>query len=496
MQTPAFWKNMSRRKRHWLINIFWGIAIEIVLIHAHGLPLVEKWQNVALDAVMRANTGPSLLTEDMQKKLSGMAGRPAAAALPLALVEVDDATWRSGLWGGGEPDRAPRQQLLTLIDYALAKGSRFIVLDILVEGRETPDDAWLAKELEQRLASPRWSPEQHLILVRTVRNPLEGDRTAPELRASPLDRVMAKHPGRVHVAAPYFKKSSDDILRDWELWKNVCRKTSPDGAGHWSFVPSVQMLVAALNAEIPLQDLQSPGGSCTVCADAVDAVFLQQQQTEKQLNERIWGWIRLHAGVQFEGEAVETLANRIVYSFGNAKEGMRREGQVTTVRALDVLRGSPLAAGASLQGAVTVIGQTYQECGDFYSTPVGRLPGALILLNSVDSMLNTRSSDRAFQVLTPPGPWMTWPLTLLFIVIVGYAYARWRSVLGTLFATSCGIVLIPLANYMFVKFGVWLDFAAPLLAIQAHRIIASFEEFVEHRCSSKKHIPTQEVSVE
>ena len=64
------------------------------------------------------------------------------------------------------------------------------------------------------------------------------------------------------------------------------------------------------------------------------------------------------------------------------------------------------------------------------------------------------------------GTVLTTPFTLGGSLVVG----------GTLIATFLVLVTLVWANYELLKVGVWLDYALPLLGIQAHSLIAELEE--------------------
>ena len=127
------WQRLRPVTRHWLTNVAIGVLIELLLHWAghtlHWQPLVYA-QNYALDAVMRANAAVDPTPSFPNHRVP----------LSLALIDIDDAAWRSAQWGGGEPYRAPRQQLLALVDKAFEAGARQVVLDVVVEGAARPQE--------------------------------------------------------------------------------------------------------------------------------------------------------------------------------------------------------------------------------------------------------------------------------------------------------------------------------------------------------------------
>lgn len=418
---------------------------------------------------------------------------------PLVLIDVDDKTWRQ--WGGGEPERAPRGDLLRLIRYAIEKGSRYVIVDILVEGKRNAEDEGFASQINDLLNSPNWHPNQHLILVRSIRAALDP-RGADELRESVLDKYAAQHSANLHIAAPYFKYSGDHILRDWDMWRIVCHTTGPNEMGYWAVIPSIQLLVASLEAGLdisksPFAGKTGRGFACTNDIELGPDVLEKQQKGRKEVENEMWKWFAPHSNMKSAGHTNEILANRIVYRFGNTDE-KTSSGQdeaisanpVLDIRGLEILNNSKRATSASLNlnGAITVIGQSFAETRDYHATPIGSLSGPLVILNSIDSMLrHPDKSGPVFNVLTPPSTLETWAIIVFLVVSVGCIYARWDSVIGTLITTGGLLFLLTILSYHAFKHGVWLDLAAPIIAIELHRLLKSFEEYIEHRKLRRLH---------
>ncbi len=512
------WQRLRPVTRHWLTNVAIGVLIEL-LLHwvGHTLywqPLVYA-QNYALDAVMRANAAVDPTPPFPKNR----------APLSLALIDIDDAAWRSSQWGGGEPYRAPRQQLLALVDKAFEKGARQVVLDVVVEGAHRPqelaeDDAF-AGALDDLLAKPYFKsdPLKQLVLVRTLRHPLARNvrmADAPdqlrelrypegylsELRESPrIDAVVKNSRDRIVVAAPYFTYSSDRVLRDWQLLQAVCaRDADPQVPGKIRVVPSVQLAVLARHVGVAPDMLPGQRDSQGEAGDGGKAAQVAQTCTpfpmqegaapntrenarqrsgalEKQIELAInASWRAMHEGFKSKGidlgfgdkpPHAQSLANRVVFRIGDIPQ----LGQAQVIPALAFLNG---ASPQSLQDRVVVIGQSYLEAGDRHITPLGEMSGGMVLVNAIDSMAR-------HSLIGSPNGWLTFALALLLIVFVGYVFARWDSLVGTWISTGVAIVLLAVGSFYLFKYGVWLDFALPLLGIQAHRMVKSMEERAEHK---------------
>jgi CHASE2 domain-containing protein len=145
---------------------------------------------------------------------------------------------------------------------------------------------------------------------------------------------------------------------------------------------------------------------------------------------------------------------------------------VDRISVLDVgVPGSarPVHLERMFQDRIVIVGQTYAESADFFDTPVGRMPGAILLINAIDSM------NRHGVARSMPG-WVAVPAVTLFIAVVAYCFARWNSATGTFMATLVIILLAGLASFAFWARGGWLNFVAPLIGIQVHSWWARYEE--------------------
>lgn len=120
----TLWRGFTPRTKHWLINIAIGVVIVFALYWAgNGLRLsfVINAQNAAFDRMMRASAAVAP---------EGHEGLPAPPKLVLA--DIDDQTWRDPRWGGGEPSRAPRDLLASLVEGAFQRGASQMVLDVAI----------------------------------------------------------------------------------------------------------------------------------------------------------------------------------------------------------------------------------------------------------------------------------------------------------------------------------------------------------------------------
>ena len=94
------------------------------------------------------------------------------------------------------------------------------------------------------------------------------------------------------------------------------------------------------------------------------------------------------------------------------------------------------------------------------------MPGVLILINSLNSLLQQKAHGPHFSIIIF--------IEILLIVLLTIAFSVWDSFWGMIVANLTIIVfLVPVSVWLF-GYGLWLDFALPLAAIQIHQIAADF----------------------
>lgn len=504
----SLWLSARPRVREWLICMSIGVAIEIVLHvgqaqgHWRWLVNLHHW---ATDTMVR-----------LVAEFEGNDIRPPKPGhgVPLALVEIDDVTWRGQAWGG-EPQHPPARLLAQLVGAAFAAGARDVVLDVLVEdginapncssGDSASASCDFAEHLRRTLAETHL-PDQRLVLMRSLRYPLRdtaSDRAAgtpadylPELRrGSKVDAFVGGSQGKASLAAPYFIEDADRVTRSWQLFRVVCERG--ENGGDLRIVPSVQLAVSArhcgvsdsavnsLSKELcpkleprctpfPLGDVVGEGSA--VLRDTRPALERQVASAEAcywsgVTNE--WNDPRIASASgcsPLKALPRDDLGSLIAFRFSDETRPLG----VSVVRAGELLEsGAEPRMRLLLAGRTVVIGQTYEEAQDVHHTPLGRMHGAMVLVNAIDSM--TRH-----QFIQPPAPWVGISLTLAVIALIAYLFVSLSAVAASAVATLLVLALWPLGYFAF-RTGIWLDFALPLVGIQVHRL---YDELKHHWVAS------------
>ena len=117
----------------------------------------------------------------------------------------------------------------------------------------------------------------------------------------------------------------------------------------------------------------------------------------------------------------------------------------------------------TLTDKIVVIGGSYSDGHDIHQTPLGRMPGALVLLNSIHSLLQ-------YGNIKPLPDWSKFFVTALLIALMGmiflYVNSFWKAQVLNLLLI---FILLPFSVAL-LRYGIWLNFATPLIFIQLYQI--------------------------
>ena len=511
---PRFW-------RHFAQNLLVGVCIEVVVALGGGTGPVMWLENAALDAVMRLNA-------DTEKS----DGRPVQL-----FIDVDEKTWRSLAWGGGEPKTVPLERVADLIARAAELQPRYVLVDFLIEGAQDGEQEAFLKRIEGVLEQ---SPESRLLFVRGFRRPLERHAAQGVRPAYAVDALMAKHPQRVFAVAPNFVLSGGQVLRHWRLWESACYPLGEQGEGVWAVVPSSQLMIAALEAkgDIPwrLRFAEGAAGATPVAPANPDAGSRCMTDAGENLHAgysarladwQAGKWVQGHFGTCYSqgfftdedcargtapaavllldeaaARADEYLASRVLFRQsdlagrheaallrGEQPDMLRYGAHFGRIAAGELLTGEPPRQGpaaaalakvsaAAEQGQLTVavIGASYDESHDHHMTPLGLMPGPLVLVNAADSLLTVG----VLQALGDKASWAITAATLLASALFAWLSSGWCRV----FMLALVVLTLGPLSLWLIKQGIWLNIAAPLVGIYLDREREIFMERSKHRTMS------------
>jgi CHASE2 domain-containing sensor protein len=132
---------------------------------------------------------------------------------------------------------------------------------------------------------------------------------------------------------------------------------------------------------------------------------------------------------------------------------------------------------ASIKSRIVVIGGSYADDPDFHITPLGRMPGTLVLINAVNAFL-TNDHIRDVPILLRIG--------VEAIVILVMSALPLRLPPGAVIWTGSAFVCIMAvtAGNVFLDRGYWIDPVIPLLGILGDEV----REQITHALKERKKV--------
>ncbi|MCX5516299.1 hypothetical protein C3941_17205 [Kaistia algarum] len=423
------------------ISILLGILIEIALL-AFQPPTLLIVRRVADD------------TADRMIRLAERTTDRIAASPAFTFLDIDDATWAEWGW----PLVTPRGKIEALLERVAGSGPLAILLDVDLA---FPGDKDEEASLHDFLAAyaPTSPP---LVLVRSMIDTPSGK--LPLLRPTDYDDAVA---GKANIvfASPLFERDGDGKIRRWRLLAEACEGNRP------MVVPSMHLA----GAMIARQAIHGP-------PPGVPAPALQRM--DRNLAAFVPANCAARA-VEREGElddwpasipiavAPEDVSKRVIYRVGWEKGTVGLgplvdspaggETQLVAVRpARLALAADPGAPLPGIAGRIVIIGGSFSGSGDWHDTPIGRMPGSLLLVNAVEALT---------QNGTPREPSAAERLAIsLMIIVAASLLTSFLRPTVAAWALAFGIVLLMIVSIGRFKSGVMLDLAVPAVGAVMHDI--------------------------
>jgi hypothetical protein len=255
------------------------------------------------------------------------------------------------------------------------------------------------------------------------------------------------------------------MVRGWRLWEPVCERLQ----GH--ALPSAEMLaVAAYNGK-DLVKLQR-----ALDVDLAPRCLPANQRFTQTRNAQM-PRANLTVDVGYPLElSTSDLERRFFYRFGWASEGSaHQKGSrlAVVVPAWEITDVDPAQRfnPALLRGKIVVIGGTYADNPDVHQTPLGEMPGTVVLLNAINALLHDDHIREA--------PWyLRYGIDAFLTILVSmmYFYLPHRTAM-----ISASLLIVALAitgGYVLLNRGFYFDPILPIVGIQVHEFIGGIESWL------------------
>jgi adenylate cyclase len=406
----VMFETLKRRKRRFYKALILGFSVCILTSLAAYMGYLEGFEAKALDFLLWT--------------------RGRVKSPEIVLVQIDDQAFRNL----GEKQPLPRSYLAGLIDVLDKSGAKVIGIDVEFKVKTNPrEDELLLKAIQN--ASENGVSK--VIPVYLIRPEKEKEGETLYSRAPFFSPKLSPLAGFANAAI-----DPDGLVRQLPL---VVR------GSEGKILPSLAIAVLARYAGYDgprLEEALNRGEEITLLLPEWDKfegkLLSQSTPITFQPDDR---WKINFAGTQGSFAAIPS----------------------DPVFQLSKLKGS-LAADNPFRGKIVLIGATFGESRDFFSTPQGLMSGVEIHANIIHTILS-RS-----QILTAHR-WVGLSLSLIFAVLMSLFLTLFRPFTVTIFAlVAIPLVLIPLSYLAFARLGLWVDFVTPLLAIRWGGTIGDFLE--------------------
>jgi len=355
-----------------------------------------------------------------------MSGVPEEA-LPLTLLEVDDATRLD--WG----DRrvTPHAALAKLIAMSASHGASAVMVDFDLSG-DAPEQK--ADQIFLQLLAEYPPEAPPLLLARTIlfvrgEGGGAGDVQASGSAATPYDAVVSGKPN-IQWVTTLNDISSDRSVKKIRLWQTVC--TGSAGTAY----PSPALAVAAW---------LFPGSD-------------HRAELAGFLDSRVQSECGKTAETEHAWPPVEEQAATIPYVFADATRmpasfridhGGKRTVALRRIRAGQLVKvdnGQAAAAGEidrdPFENRVVLIGATHAGSGDFYETPFGTMSGVMIVANSI-------TQAKTIVETTPAAAWIKNVLVLALFLIFAVVARKLQGAPAVIVIAILSIAALFIISRMF-----------------------------------------------
>ncbi len=436
-------------------------------------------------------------------------------------LDIDESTYQQ--WG--EQLFVPREKLLRLIQFAIEARARLLVVDTELtkhvgvapilqtglsskSGLSDPDEA-LRAYLESysrgmlQVTAPvdaDRGPVTDIIFVRSIGQPLrqtgmsgqELDREetttgipifSEERPSEFLEAVVSPSP-ILHWASSLIERDDDGVLRDWRLFEPTCIREAPN------VIPSIALLTWALlreprldNAPFSIQRFRAelrrrfspPGVQCSHRSGLPAFEPNRTQTIAWQLDDPL-----LNKSVLLSMRSTD-FEHRIFYKFHTDSVQADSFSHIRAAVITDPQLGRPLSVDW-LTGKIVVIGASYAAANDRHATPIGEMPGAMVVINEMNALLE-------FGQIRELDPRIKWTVLVSLIIAFSLSFSYFTKAWGTRIARLVvNAILIPLSLWLF-QYGWWLDVVFPLLVLQAYGHFVDFD--VKSQAIKREHISSE-----
>ena len=379
---------------------------------------------------------------------------PASARRDIVLVSIDDSSIRRlepkvGRWPW------PRVAHAHLLDYLARGPAKVIVYDILFTERqqgsfEIDGTAWTGEESDRALAAAaaRAGTVVFTADVTAGEKALMGSHGAEVLRAGQPFAADPAFEARPGVILPYeeLTNAAAAVGHNLAIYDadGPIRRTAPFVRVGEVGVPSLSLAAVMLAGPVPIGEIRREGGALKVGPVAAPLVtaripsFYGPATTAERMLIRYTGPVLKDGRPTYQDYSFYDL----FYSELQLLEGV-----------------TPEVDPAVFRDKIVVVGTTAAGLHDLFTVPFaeGTMPGMQVHANIIDNLLSQR-------FMRPIGAGWNLLVLVACALVVGIAGASLAVWAGAGIA-ALSVVAIAWASVVLFGHGVWIDVAAPVLAV-------------------------------
>jgi CHASE2 domain-containing sensor protein len=440
----------TRFARHFAINV----AIGLVLMFVLELPFVQKNSAVA-------TLQDSLINWQMDK-LKGLDG-----SQNIAWINVDTQTYRD--WG--EPLITRRDKLALLLDFAMKHEPRAVIVDIDFSTPSRYDGALV--HVLQKYGQCVGGCGPPIVLVRAFDDGVDNeypDQAGPVnvARQSFLDQALGTAPerpwngaGHVQWGAVTTDHDPDHMVRRWRLWENSCT-----AQGEAILTPSVAVLAVG-------EQRKSLAEIRDALQRHLSACVRKSSESLPQPNRSIQNELTGIGNPPHSITLTERgLQRRIVYRIPWETVNEANPAALGAVLHADTITHDASVDGSVLQDRIVVIGSSWDSL-DMHPTPIGEMPGTLVLINEINSL-------EQGSVLTEPSVPAHYAIEIGLILFVSVVFALVAPAYALIVVVATIVIGTLTLGFIAFDAGVWVDSVIPLTGVLLHEVISRWREKVTH----------------
>ena len=378
MAASSPWQQLSKlfQRGATAIGVTAGLAVVAELVVASlSLPIWPIPDYVSRLVDVRALETWSI---DYLQRTRAAVRKTDLKGIPTVLVDIDDITYQQ--WN--KPERTPRDRLGALIRRVADEGARVIIVDIDLRSPSSNDDS-LRQALE--------SIEKADILIPRILAPSRTRQDVLIYDTTPFDDLEKKE--NIWFADAGFDTDFDRVTRKHSAWRDKAGPDRPTPVERIVPIPTIGFLasrladprkaddrlrlVCAFKSTVPDSCRDNPTPSFSLASARLHSTTEPSPDFAivfDVTNSDLLGGVSHAVNYEAEGRHVQLPQVTRLSAFALMAHPLieRDKSRIPTV----------------LNDSVVVIGNTHVNIRDHWFTPVGNMPGAVLLINSINSFMH------------------------------------------------------------------------------------------------------------